>query len=253
MLIKRLFFWTALTLTTTQVCAQGDVADSTLRMSLFQFQAAGYHTSGDVGDLYGPFAGVGFSYAYKSATNVLLGADFMYLFGDRVKNSDNLLRELRTSAGFVIDREGEFVNFLLQHRGVSAGFYAGKIFPVIGPNPNSGLEVRLGVEYLEHRTRIETRQDDFPPLEGDALKGYDRKRAGIAVSQFVGYRHFSNSRFANFFVGLEVKEGFTTDYRSYNIDEMRYTEGDYFDLFVGIRVGWVLPVYKRMADKFYIN
>lgn len=208
---------------------------------------------GDAGELYGTYANVGFSYAYKSRTNVLIGADFNYLFSDNVKNPNSLMRELRTSAGHIINREGEFVNYVLQTRGFATGFYGGMIFPIIGPNPNSGLEVRFGVDYIEHRTRIETRQDDFPPLEGEPLKGYDRKRAGIGLTQFIGYRHFSNNNFANFFVGIDIIEGFTTDYRSYNIDEMRVTNDDYLDFFVGVRVGWVLPVYKRMADKFYFD
>ena len=232
---------------------QGHISEEPLRMSLFQIHGGGLQPFGDVGELYGTYANAGLSYAYKSRTNVLIGADFNYLFGDQVKNEHNLMHELRTSAGHIINREGEFVNFLLQTRGFATGFFAGMIFPIIGPNDNSGLEVRFGVDYVEHRTRIETRQDHFPPLQGEMLKGFDRKRAGIGLTQFVGYQHFSNSGFANFFVGIDVIQGFTTDYRSFNIDERRRTNDDYFDLFVGVRAGWVLPVYRRMADKFYIH
>jgi hypothetical protein len=239
---------------TTSICVgQFSVKDTTLRMSLFQFQG-GYHgTGGDMGELYGGHAFVGFSYAYKSGTNILLGVEGNFLFGNSVNNPDQVMSGIRNSAGGIVGIEGEFVNALIAMRGYTAGFYVGKIWPIFGPNPNSGLVAKLGVSYMEHRTYIEARQDDIPPIEGEYKKGYDRKRAGISLNQFVGYQHFSNSRFANFYVGLDIYQGFTTDYRSYNFDDMAPTNGDYFDTMFGFKFGWVIPVYKRVADKFYID
>jgi len=204
-------------------------------------------------DLYGTYADIGFSFAYKTRKNLLFGADFLFLFGNDVKNPENVASDLRLSNGEIVGIEGTYINELILQRGFTGGLYLGKIFPIIGPNPNSGLEVRLGVQYLEHRTWIELREDDYAPLEGDYRKGYDRKRAGFAAYQFIGYRHFSNNRFANFFVGVDFFQGFTTDYRSYNFDDMAETNGDYFDMLIGLRIGWAIPAYKRYSDKFYIN
>ena len=206
-----------------------------------------------MGKLYGWNSFVGFSYAYKSRSNILLGVEGNFLFGNKVKNKDQIMSGIRNSAGGIVGIEGQFVNYLVLMRGYTAGFYIGKIFPIIGPNPNSGLVVKLGVEYLEHRTYIESRDDKIPPIEGEYRKGYDRKRAGFSLYEFVGYQHFSNSRFANFFVGFDFYQGGTTDYRSYNFDDMAPTDGNYFDTMVGVRFGWVIPVYKRVADKFYID
>lgn len=232
---------------------QGSVADSTLRMSLSQFQGGFHQPFGDMGDKYGTNASVGFSYAYKTGKNILLGADFNYLFGNNVKDADNLFRELRLSTGQVVGINDEFVNALILERGYAGGFYVGKIFGNIGPNPNSGIVVKLGLNYFEHRTYIETRQDDYPPLEGEYLKGYDRKIAGLALYEFVGYQHFSNNRYANFFAGFDFYQGFTTDYRSYNIDLTQKTNSNYFDVLIGFRVGWVIPIYKQVSNKFYLN
>jgi len=242
-----------LVLAATNLFSQGSVVDSTLRMSLFQVQAGIYQPFGDMADKYGSNAMVGFSYAYKTGKNILLGADFGFLFGNNVKDKNSLYRELRLSNGNVVGSNDEFINALISQRGFTGGFYVGKIFKGLGPNPNSGIVVKLGLEYLEHRTRIETRQDDFAPLEGDYLKGYDRKIAGFALYEFVGYQFFSNNRYANFFAGFDFYQGFTTDYRSYNIDLMQKTDNDYFDMLIGFRVGWVIPVYKQAANKFYLD
>ncbi len=229
------------------------VVDSILPMHLFQFHGGFHEPGGDMAELYGTHAFIGFSYAYKTKNNFLLGSDFSFLFGNNVNDPNGLFRELRLSNGGVVGIDAEFVNFLVQERGYLAGLYIGKIFPIIGPNPNSGLVVKLGVDYLEHRTRIETREDEFPPLEGEYLKGYDRKRAGFALYEFIGYQHFSNTRFANFYAGMDVYQGFTTDYRSYNFDEMKPTDGNYFDVLLGFRIGWVIPVYRQTATKFYVD
>lgn len=251
--MKQLLLFSFFILTFFGLFGQGSVADSTLRMSLFQFQGGFHQPFGDMGDKYGTNAAVGFSYAYKTGKNILLGADFNYLFGNNVKDANDLFRELRISTGQVIGINEEFVNTLILERGYAGGFYVGKIFGNIGPNPNSGIVVKLGLNYFEHRTYIETREDDYPPLEGEYLKGYDRKIAGLALYEFVGYQHFSNNRYANFFAGFDFYQGFTTDYRSYNIDLMQKTNSDYFDMLIGIRVGWVIPVYKQVSNKFYLN
>jgi hypothetical protein len=240
-------------LTTNQSLAQSNISKDSIAMSLFQFQTGFQQPYGDVGELYGTFFNVGFSYAYKTKTNFLFGTDFLFLFGDNVNNPNEIAHGLRTQSGQIIGVTGQFILPLIQQRGFTGGLYVGKIFPWIGPNPSSGIEIRLGAQYLEHRTWIELRQDEYPPLEDEYRKGYDRKRAGIATSQYIGYRHFSNSRYANFFIGIEFYQGFTTDYRSYNVDLMRETNDDYLDLFVGLKVGWALPVYKRYADKFYLD
>ncbi len=233
--------------------AQGNVSKEGVPMSLFQIQGGFHLPYGDMSKLYGTNAMVGFSYAYKTKNNFLFGVDFNYLFGNEVKDSNELFKELRTQDGFIIGVEGEYITVVVQERGFATGFYAGKIFPVIGPNPNSGIVVKFGLNYLEHRTWIETREADIPPLEGDYRKGYDRKRAGPALYQFIGYQNFSNNRFANFYVGFDFYQGFTRDFRTYNIDEMRYTDDIYTDFMIGLRVGWALPVYKQTDDSFYVK
>lgn len=251
--MKKQILTALLIFSATVLFSQGSVADTTLRMSLFQFQGGIHQPFGDMGDKYGTSAAVGFSYAYKTGKNILLGADFNYLFGNNVKDANTLFHGLRLSNGKVVGIDEEFVNALILERGYAAGIYVGKIFNGMGRNPNSGIVVKVGLEYFEHRTYIETRQDEYAPLEDDYLKNYDRKIAGLALYEFIGFQHFSNNRFANFFAGFDFYQGFTTDYRSYNVDLLQKTDNDYFDMLIGFRVGWVIPIYKQEANKFYIN
>jgi len=233
--------------------AQNSVADKGVGMSLFQFQAGYYSAAGDFAELYGNPVEIGFSYAYKTPKNILFGMDFGFQFGSNVKDEGSLFRKLRNDRNEIVGIEGEAISILVSQRGYAGGLYIGKIFPIIGPNPNSGLVIKLGLDYFEHRTWIEIRQDEYAPLEGDYRKGYDRKRAGLALNQFIGYQHFDNSKKINFYAGFDFYQGFTGDYRSYNIDQMAITDGDYLDLLFGIKLGWVFPVYRQVADKFYLD
>lgn len=233
--------------------AQGNVQKEPLSMSLFQFQIGGYTPGGDLDEWYGEFASVGFSYAYKTKSNWLLGADYNYLFSNRVNDANTRFRELRFANGMVLGNEGEFINVLVQWRGFTSGIYAGRIFSVIGPNPNSGIVVKFGINYMQHRTWIESREAEIPPLEGAYRGLYDRKRGGIALHQFIGYQNFSNSRMANFFIGFDIYQGFLSDQRPFNVDALEFTDRNYFDLAVGFKVGWVLPVYKQVDQRFYVQ
>lgn len=253
-MIKRLLFFGLLVSSIQQTAAQGgDVSEEALPMSLFQFSGGFHQPFGDMSRMYGTNALVGISYAYKTKSNYLFGADFTYLFSNNVNDPEGIIRELRTSDGSIVGPDGEYINILILQRGFGAGFFVGKIWPIFGPNPNSGLVAKFGVNFLEHRTWIETREDDMPPLEGEYRKGYDRKRGGIATSQFIGYQHFSNNRFANFVAGIDIYQGFMTDYRTYNFDQMEYTDGNYFDVLLGFRLGWVIPIYKQVNRDFYFN
>jgi hypothetical protein len=91
-----------------------------------------------------------------------------------------------------------------------------------------------------------------PALEGDYLKGYDRLTSGFCLSEFVGYQLLSNSRLLNFFAGVELYQGFTRSRRDWNIDQVKKDDSPRLDLLSGIRVGWVLPLYRRAPKEFYI-
>ena len=111
------------------------------------------------------------------------------------KNKESYMTEIINSNGNIVGIDNETVNYLILQRGFTAGVYTGKIFPIFGPNPNSGLVVKLGVDFMMHKTFIEARQDDIPPIEGEYQKGYDRKRGGFLLHEFIGYQHFSNSKY----------------------------------------------------------
>ena len=124
----------------------------------------------------------------------------------------------------------------------------GKVFPLLGPNDNSGLSLQCGVGLLQHNIRLETRQNEVPALEGEYLKGYDRLSNGFTLHQLIGYQFYGNNRLVNFFIGIEGFQAFTQSRRDFNFDLMAKDETKRSDSLYGVKVKWSLPL-KRGGNR----
>lgn len=231
--------------------AQKGIRDTTISMVPITVSYAYQLPSGDMSERFGKNHNIGFSAAYKTKNNYLIGVQGSFLFGDNVQQP-GLLQNIIDSQGQILNTSGEPAGVLFFERGYTALGFLGKIISVAGPNPNSGIMIRLGGGYMRHRIRIETQNDEVPQLEGDNLEGYDRLTAGPAIMMFAGYQNFSNNRKINFMFGFEIVQGFTESLRAFNFDTEKADNDTRIDALNGFRFGWSLPIYKRQADKYYL-
>jgi len=204
---------------------------------------------GDLATRFGHNSNIGFSATRKTSGNFLFGLEGSFIFGNKVVEP-GILRNVINSAGQVVDADGQMADVFLYERGWTAFATVGKILPLFGPNPNSGLMLKVGGGYMRHKVRVQTQKNVVPQLEDEYLEGYDRLCAGPAALLFVGYQHLSNRRRVNFFAGVELIAGFTQALRPYNFDTEQYNTPDRTDLLTGLRVGWSFPLYQRMDDRF---
>jgi len=233
--------------------AQFSVKDSVVNAMVFSPHLSYHIPAYDMKDRFYNSTGVGLSPMYKTKHNWIFGADFTYIFAEKVRNEDDILSNIATSEGFVIDKTGVFANIHFRERGFYTGLKIGKLFPVFSPNPNSGIVFWAGAGVLQHKIRIEVQENTAPQLDGDYKKGYDKLTNGYAASQFLGYMLFSNSKLTNFYIGIELIEGWTANRRSYDYVMMQKDNEKRFDMLTTIRFGWVIPVYRRSASKYYVN
>jgi hypothetical protein len=205
---------------------------------------------GDLADSFGPASNIGLGFLMKSHKNWLVGVDLNFIFGNKIR-IDSLLQNLYTSDGYIIDQEGQYAEMGLYERGFYSSFKLGKVIPVFGSNKNSGLMLLFGGGYLQHKVRIEIKNNNVPQLDKTYRKGYDRLTDGFQVNQFIGYMHIGDSRLANFFAGVELVESWTKNRRSMNFDTRRRDDKERFDMLYGIKIGWIIPFIKRMPKDFY--
>lgn len=229
--------------------AQFGQKDSAIRLPLIAINFSGQLPMGDLAERFGPSFSIGGAFMYKFASNWVASVDAAYLFGSNVK--EDVLEQLTNPDGFVTDNEGYPANLRITQRGLSFHLSGGRLFPVFHSNQNSGILLMLGAGYLQHKVHIYDVQQRVASVNGDLKKGYDRLSAGLSLTQFVGYLYMSRNRLGNFYGGFEAFEAFTQSKRKVNYSTGLPDTAPRLDILMGIRVGWILPLYKKMPDEFY--
>jgi len=227
--------------------AQQNTAKESLGIVLVKTHLGGYVPAGIFAERFGTGATVGLDISYKTTKGWMFSVSGSHMFGGPVRERD-ILSNISTKGGDVITQTGVFEDFRLRQFGWLLYGRVGKIFPVIGPNPNSGLLIELGTGVMQHKIWIETPQNNTPQLTTEYKRGYDRLSNGLSLNPFIGYQHLSNNKLINFYVGLDVHIGFTENRRTINYDTGLRDDRQRTDLMIGIKGGWILPLYKR-AEK----
>jgi hypothetical protein len=219
-------------------------------MPFFSFSYAVQYPQADLAERFGWNSNFGAGFMYKTQSGWLWGIDAQYLFGNHLKE-DSIIDGLRTRNGEIINQYGEYANILMSQRGYYMAGRFGKLININKKNPNSGIVIIGDVGFLEHKIRIENQGNTTPQLSGDYVKGYDRLTNGLALKGFAGYMHFGKSQFANFYVGVEYYHCQTQNRRSWNFDTMSQDLRKRKDNLAGIRIGWIIPIYRNVEDSYF--
>jgi hypothetical protein len=238
----------------TSLWSQRDVSEEIIGTPYCGIQYGLNGTGGDLAERYGLTNSLGAFAGYKTKKNFIFGLDGNYLFGNDIK-IDGILSTLYDEAGSITNSSGGPAIVLLFNRGFHVNATIGKVFPILSPNPNSGIMVQLSAGYLWHRIRIETQEDFVPQLQGEYRKGYDRLTIGANTAQFLGYSFMADQGIYNFYAGFYFQQGYTRNQRSQFWDKPNETVSQdiRLDLMYGFRVGWLIPIYKRQPKDFYFN
>lgn len=227
----------------TRIIAQ-NIKDTCIFAPVFNVTYAVQFPLLDMSKSFGVNSNLGFSGGVKTAKNWQFELEGSFLFSKNVRVG-TILDPILTSDRQVIAIDGQPSNIEVYQRGFTGGFNVGKVFTVIGPNPNSGLIVKFGAGFIRHKIRIENQDDLVAQLSKPNLVYFDRLTLGVITKQYIGYQHLGNTNLTNFTVGLEFIQGFTRGMRDYQLD----LEGPYLDnrldFLIGIRIGWVIPVYRK--------
>ena len=232
--------------------AQVSIKDSSISMSLIGFSYGYQRPGGNLAQRFFSNSNVGGAFFYKTKSNWLFGADGYYMFRDTIKESD-ILKSIETDDGNIIDGNGIYAIIYLQERGFDISGKVGKLFPLWGPNQNSGFVIMAGPGMLLHKIRIENPDNTAPQIQGEYKKGYDRLTDGISANEFIGYMYIGNKRMMTFYAGFDFTQAWTQDRRGYNFDLQGPDNTHRFDVLSGIKIGWIIPIYKIAPDKYYYH
>ncbi len=232
--------------------AGAQIKDSASLVPLIDFSFSFQVPGADLSDRFGNNADIAIGFHVKTQKNWIIGGRVSHLFGDDIREN-GILDSISTSSGAIISGNGQFASVRLFERGMTWTFQFGKLFPIAGPNSNSGIYFNLGFGGIFHKIRIEDVGNVSPQLSTEYKKGYDRLTSGQLFTQSLGFLYLSNNKRVNFFGCLEAFEGITTSRRSFNFDTMEADTETRLDMLFGARIGWVLPLYKRTARELYYH
>ncbi|MFK5855618.1 MAG: hypothetical protein QM503_05770 [Bacteroidota bacterium] len=252
-MFKKIVLISILSLTVSLLVAQVNVRDSVVAVFVPHFSYSYQFTAGDISKRYGDNSTIGTGLRYKTSKNFIFSLDANFIFGNDIKNADSILWMVQTDAGFIIDGNGTYALYALYERGYNINVSFGKILPVLSPNPNSGLMITAGLGYTLHRMKIDNQHRTAPQISDDYALGYDMLTGGISLNQFIGWFYMGESKLANFYGGFEFHQAFTHSLRDWDFSTMEKNNENFVDLFFGIKVGWMLPLNKRLPDKYYYN
>lgn len=231
--------------------AQKAIRDSSITIPFisvhYNYQIAG----GDLTNRFGNNNNVGGAFTLKLRSGFILGLEGSYLFGTDVKNKDSYFRHIRNDHGYLIDGNGQYAEIQMHERGLHIFAFTGYQFTFWSPNPNSGPFIHIGAGFLQHYVRIENPENVTPQIIGEYSKLYDRLSNGFSATQMIGYRYMGNHNLANFYLGFEFTQAWTQSRRDYNADDLKRNTNTSLDLFYGIKVGWIIPLYGRAPKDFY--
>lgn len=229
-----------------------NIRDSVVFSPLIKVNLALQTPKGDLEEFFGPNTNIGCSFGWKNQKNNTIELEYNFIHSKNVKKL-SIIEHLLNSQGWIIDQYGEQNLYLMYHRGGQLSLDLGKIINWIGPNPNCGVHFKTGFGAMYHKIRIENENNTIPQLSQQHLKYYDRLTIGVLLKQYIGYHHMNNNKLVNFTIGIEIIEGFTRGVRDYQIDLMGPYLDKRMDIYIGLRGGWIFPVFRQTPDDFYYN
>ncbi|GAB4428751.1 MAG: hypothetical protein OHK0039_47340 [Bacteroidia bacterium] len=230
---------------------QASIRDSAISLGLIDVSYRGLWPGSDMNVRFGYLSQVGLDLSYKFRNNFYFNAGAHVLFTDSVAYRD-ILAPILTTGDLVVSDNGLLTSVRVIGNGFVVPFAVGRVFAFApGPNPNSGLFVEVGGQFIQHKLSFNPREDDVQALTGAYAKGYDRLTNGWGLRQSLGYRYLSNRGDFNMVLAVDLSQHFTRSRRSIDFSTGLRDTQQRRDLLTGFRVSWTFPIYQRAPRSAY--
>ena len=205
---------------------------------------------GQLAETFSNNSAIGINLINKKENNFFYGLKAAYIFGGNIKDN-TIFDNINTENGFVIDGNGTFANIILLQEGFSTNIFGGYAIHLNESNP-SGVYFSAGIGFLQHRIRIDTKNQYIPHLNSDYKKGYDQLTNGINTNFVVDYVYFENKKRLKVYTGFDYSLAFTKNRRAYNLSEMSINENKLrLDQLLGIHFGIIIPINRKNNEEFH--
>lgn len=197
---------------------------------------------------YGFNHNLGMEFDYKFGANWYIGVEGNFIFGPKIKD-EAILDNLLTTSGYLIGTDGYLEEVNMNERGMILTAHFGKSFFFNPKQPNSGLLLKFGLGYIDHKIFIDVNEQNVPQLSKEIKKGYDRFTSGVAFKQYIGLIKLQKKSYLNMSFGIEATEGITQNRRPFDFSTGQTLNKTRFDFLIGFKFNWYLPVFNGQNSK----
>ncbi|HWB64822.1 MAG TPA: hypothetical protein VG603_15000, partial [Chitinophagales bacterium] len=155
------------------------------------------------------------------------------------------------SSGFLITQYNDISGVRLEEHGFNLKFNFGKVVPFTEKYPDAGLLFMTEFGFLQHKIAIDVKARELPQLSPTYKKGYDRMCNGPVISQFIGGIFMARRKYFSGYAGLQFDAAYTEGRRSYDFYSHAPLNDKRIDMFLGIKVGYIIPVFLQTSEKEY--
>ena len=205
---------------------------------------------GILSEKFGNNSNIGINLINKTEDNLFYGFKAGYIFGGKIQDS-TIFNNISTENGFVIDGNGTYANIILLQEGFSSNLYAGYAFCFDESNP-TGIYLSTGIGFLQHRIRIDTKNQYIPHLNNDYKQGYDQLANGLNTNFSIDYIYYKQNNRLKIFTGIDYSLSFTKERRAYNFTTQSSNEDKIrYDQLLGIHLGIIIPINRKNEEEFH--
>lgn len=206
---------------------------------------------GNMKDRFGFNSLFGLHITYKTDRNWLIGGEAAFLYGADVKES-YVITKIATTTNQYISQNNDLIRINPQEQGFIVKLTAGKIIPFHKKYPDAGLLTMTSFGFLYHKIALNVREASLPQFSKVYRQGYDRMTYGPVLSQFIGGVFMMRKKYASGYIGATFDIAFTQGQRNYDFYLMAPLKDKRIDMFVGLKLGWIIPVFLQTSEKeFY--
>jgi len=208
---------------------------------------------GDLAERFGNNLHVGGGFGFKTRNNWIMSWDAQFVSGNTVRNEAVILQNSLTERSQILNLNGSLATVDLFQRGTYSTFNVEKILGFWQANKNSGPIIGFGAGYNISWMNIDNPGETAPQFAGDFRQGYDMLSMGFMIKQSLGYYHLARNRRINFKLSLEFGQAFTENVRGLNYYEGVLDQTQQLDLFYGLRLDWMFPIYllRKNEQEYY--
>ncbi len=185
---------------------------------------------------------------YKTKKNWLVGANGGFIYGTNSKQN-YVFTKIATSTGQFVTQYNDVTSIRPEEHGFNVQFTFGKIVPLVEKFPDAGLLFKGGFGIVGDKIAVSIKAAELPQLSPEYRKGYDRMCIGPVASAFLGGVYMGRRRFLSGYAGFQVDLSYTQNVRPYDFYSMGKLNDKGVDVFLGVKVGWIIPVFLQTSEK----